>query len=94
MARFDLGGGWHFIRYAAQRITDAHAEQEFSRIEGKYKGVRGVLRNAPRILVGNDARALDLLQRLLPGTYWARVKGYYERLFNAPVDGAPVNGGR
>ena len=56
--------------------------------------VRGVLRNEPRILVGNDARALDLLQRLLPGTYWARVKAYYERIFNTSPDGASGGGGR
>jgi NAD(P)-dependent dehydrogenase (short-subunit alcohol dehydrogenase family) len=50
--------------------------------------VRGVRRNAPRVLIGADARGLDLLQRLLPGRYWAVVQAFYDRHFNAPVDGA------
>jgi short-subunit dehydrogenase len=33
--------------------------------------VRGIERNEPRILIGSDARRLDLLQRFRPGTYWA-----------------------
>ena len=28
---------------------------------------------APRVLVGNDARVIDLVARLLPGTYWRAV---------------------
>src|ERR1700694_5815184 len=33
--------------------------------------IQGIENNAPRILIGNDARFMDLLQRLRPGTYWA-----------------------
>jgi short-subunit dehydrogenase len=33
--------------------------------------VTGIEKNAPRILIGGDARFMDLLQRLRPGTYWA-----------------------
>ena len=33
--------------------------------------IAGIEKNAPRILIGNDARFMDLLQRLRPGTYWA-----------------------
>jgi short-subunit dehydrogenase len=36
--------------------------------------LRGTERRAPRILVGKDARALDLIARLLPGHYWALVQ--------------------
>src|ERR1700674_1235240 len=32
--------------------------------------LRGVERREPRILIGRDARQIDLLQRLRPGTYW------------------------
>jgi len=32
--------------------------------------IRGIERNEPRILIGNDARFMDLLQRILPATYW------------------------
>jgi len=33
--------------------------------------IEGVEKNQPRILIGSDARFMDLLQRLLPGTYWS-----------------------
>ena len=33
--------------------------------------IAGIEKNAPRVLIGNDARFMDLLQRLLPGTYWS-----------------------
>src|SRR6266852_4566747 len=33
--------------------------------------IRGIEKNQPRILIGNDARFMDLLQRFRPGTYWA-----------------------
>jgi short-subunit dehydrogenase len=32
--------------------------------------IAGIEKNAPRILIGNDARFMDLLQRFRPGTYW------------------------
>jgi short-subunit dehydrogenase len=33
--------------------------------------IEGVEKNSPRILIGNDARFMDLLQRFRPGTYWS-----------------------
>jgi short-subunit dehydrogenase len=33
--------------------------------------IAGIEKNQPRILIGNDARYMDLLQRFRPGTYWA-----------------------
>jgi short-subunit dehydrogenase len=33
--------------------------------------IAGIEKNAPRILIGNDARFMDLLQRFRPATYWA-----------------------
>jgi short-subunit dehydrogenase len=33
--------------------------------------IKGIEKNEPRILIGGDARFIDLLQRLRPGTYWA-----------------------
>src|SRR5438105_14724513 len=32
--------------------------------------IAGIENNAPRILIGNDARFMDLLQRFRPATYW------------------------
>jgi short-subunit dehydrogenase len=33
--------------------------------------IAGIENNQPRILIGSDARFMDLLQRFRPGTYWA-----------------------
>ena len=33
--------------------------------------ITGIEKNQPRILIGNDARIMDLLQRFRPATYWA-----------------------
>lgn len=33
--------------------------------------IRGIEKNAPRILIGADARMMDMLQRLRPATYWS-----------------------
>ncbi|MBR0753042.1 SDR family NAD(P)-dependent oxidoreductase [Bradyrhizobium jicamae] len=32
--------------------------------------IAAIENNAPRVLIGNDARFMDLLQRFRPGTYW------------------------
>jgi NAD(P)-dependent dehydrogenase (short-subunit alcohol dehydrogenase family) len=37
--------------------------------------LQGVERREPRILIGRDARGLDILQRLRPGTYWKTLAG-------------------
>jgi short-subunit dehydrogenase len=42
--------------------------------------VRGIERNEPRILIGADARLLDLVQRLRPATYWALLARAFGRL--------------
>jgi short-subunit dehydrogenase len=43
----------------------------------------GIERNQPRILIGNDARFMDLLQRLRPATYWAPLARMIERTTRA-----------
>lgn len=42
--------------------------------------IRGIERNEPRILIGNDARFIDLLQRFRPGTYWAPLQRRLEKM--------------
>ena len=42
--------------------------------------IRGIERNEPRILIGNDARFMDILQRFRPGTYWAPLQRKLERM--------------
>jgi short-subunit dehydrogenase len=42
--------------------------------------IEGVEKNQPRILIGNDARFMDLLQRFRPGTYWAVMAKRIEKM--------------
>ena len=41
--------------------------------------IKGIERNEPRILIGADARRADLVQRLLPGSYWKVIARSLER---------------
>jgi short-subunit dehydrogenase len=45
--------------------------------------IQGIERNQPRILIGNDARFMDLLQRFRPGTYWAVLARQFEKAAKA-----------
>jgi len=45
--------------------------------------IRGIENNQPRILIGNDARFMDLLQRLRPTTYWAPMARRIEKAMKA-----------
>jgi short-subunit dehydrogenase len=42
--------------------------------------VRGIERNEARILIGSDARYLDLLQRFRPSSYWSLLAGAFKRM--------------
>jgi short-subunit dehydrogenase len=41
--------------------------------------VQGIERNEPRILIGSDARRMDLLQRLRPASYWGVLQKRIEK---------------
>jgi short-subunit dehydrogenase len=45
--------------------------------------ITGIENNAPRILIGGDAKFMDLLQRLLPGTYWSVMAKKLEKRMTA-----------
>ena len=45
--------------------------------------IQGIENNQPRILIGNDARFMDLLQRLRPGTYWSVLARRIEKMAKA-----------
>jgi short-subunit dehydrogenase len=45
--------------------------------------IQGIEKNQPRILIGNDARMMDLLQRLRPATYWAVLARRIEKMTKA-----------
>jgi short-subunit dehydrogenase len=42
--------------------------------------IAGIEKNAPRILIGGDARFMDLLQRFRPGTYWSVLQRQIEKV--------------
>jgi hypothetical protein len=42
--------------------------------------IAGIEKNEPRILIGNDARFMDILQRLRPATYWAPLARRLEKM--------------
>ena len=45
--------------------------------------IKGIEKNLPRILIGNDARVMDLLQRFRPATYWAVLAKRIEKMAKA-----------
>jgi short-subunit dehydrogenase len=45
--------------------------------------ITGIEKNQPRILIGNDARFMDFLQRLRPGTYWSVLRRRMEKMAKA-----------
>jgi short-subunit dehydrogenase len=42
--------------------------------------IRGIENNEPRILIGSDARLMDILQRLRPATYWSVLARRLEKM--------------
>ncbi len=62
-------------------ITDnarrAEAIERFDRVAkttpqaAAQRIIKGIEKNQPRILIGNDARMMDIMQRLRPATYWS-----------------------
>jgi short-subunit dehydrogenase len=55
---------------ALARTTPAAAAQRI---------IAGIENNEPRILIGKDARLMDLLQRFLPATYWKVMQRQMEK---------------
>ena len=49
--------------------------------------LKGIEKNQPRILIGNDARGADFLQRLRPSSYWAPLARKLERVAKAGKSG-------
>jgi len=55
----------------AQSIERFDAVAKTTPAAAALRIIQGIEKNAPRILIGNDARFMDLLQRFRPATYWA-----------------------
>lgn len=54
-----------------QMIERFDAAARTSPKDAALRIIRGIEKNEPRILIGPDARLMDILQRLRPGTYWS-----------------------
>jgi len=54
----------------AQSIERFDAMAKTTPAAAALRIIAGIENNAPRILIGNDARFMDLLQRFRPATYW------------------------
>ena len=55
----------------AQSIDRFDAMAKTTPAAAALRIIEGIEKNQPRILIGNDARFMDLLQRFRPATYWA-----------------------
>jgi short-subunit dehydrogenase len=74
---------------AKQRMRKAFEAEARTTPEAAAEAiVRGIRRKSPRILIGSDAVAIDLLARLRPATYDATVEKHTAR-FRALLERAP-----
>ncbi|QWG14168.1 SDR family NAD(P)-dependent oxidoreductase [Bradyrhizobium sediminis] len=64
----------------AQSIERFDAMAKTSPAAAALRIIEGIEKNQPRILIGNDARFMDLLQRFRPGTYWAVLARRIEKM--------------
>ena len=67
----------------AQSIDRFDAVAKTTPTAAAQRIILGIEKNQPRILIGNDARFMDLLQRFRPATYWAPLAKRLEKAMNA-----------
>ena len=53
-----------------ETVAVVDAEGEISKVDVTGGGILSAVSDGSRILIGGDARIMDLLQRFKPGTYW------------------------
>src|SRR5579872_5744569 len=63
-----------------QSIERFDAIAQTSAEDAALRIIKGIERNEPRILIGNDARFMDFLQRFRPATYWNVMARRIERM--------------
>jgi short-subunit dehydrogenase len=68
----------------AQAIERFDAVAKTTPTAAALRIIEGIEKNAPRILIGSDARFMDLLQRFRPGTYWTVLARRIEKAMAAP----------
>ncbi|GLR87900.1 SDR family NAD(P)-dependent oxidoreductase [Bradyrhizobium iriomotense] len=64
----------------AQSIERFEAAARTTPKDAALRIIAGIERNEPRILIGNDARFMDILQRFRPGTYWKPLQRRLEKM--------------
>jgi hypothetical protein len=67
----------------AQSIDRFDAVAKTTAAAAAQRIILGIEKNQPRILIGNDARFMDLLQRFRPATYWPVLAKRLEKAMNA-----------
>jgi short-subunit dehydrogenase len=67
----------------AQSIERFEAVARTTPAAAALRIIQGIEKNQPRILIGNDARFMDLLQRLRPATYWKVLARRIEKMTKA-----------
>ena len=67
----------------AQSIERFDAVAKTTPAAAALRIIAGIEKNQPRILIGNDARFMDLLQRFRPGTYWSVLARRIEKMAQA-----------
>jgi short-subunit dehydrogenase len=67
----------------AESIERFEAVAQTTPRDAALRIIRGIEKNQPRILIGNDARFMDLLQRFRPATYWAPMARRIEKMNKA-----------
>ncbi len=67
----------------AQSIERFDAVAKTTPTAAALRIIVGIEKNQPRILIGNDARYMDLLQRFRPSTYWAVLARKIEKMAKA-----------
>ena len=70
----------------ARRVQSIERFEQLAKTTPQAAALRiiaGIEKNRPRILIGNDARFMDLLQRLRPATYWAPLARRIEKMGKA-----------
>ena len=67
----------------AQSIDRFDAVAKTTPTAAAQRIILGIEKNQPRILIGRDARFMDLLQRFRPATYWKVLARQTEKAMNA-----------
>jgi len=67
----------------AQSIERFESSARTTPKDAALRIIAGIEKNQPRILIGNDARLMDLVQRFRPATYWSVLARLIERMTKA-----------